>query len=110
MSEVASTSVSSQSSAPSFLQRVPVRWFETLGSLAAGLGWIAISSQIHSELTHSGPSQLAILNLVGFLLNFSFWTLYGLRFKRPAVWFGNLVAVILQLSLIAIVLFKDLNA
>lgn len=109
MSEVPPTPISNQGGTPSLLQRVPAPLFETLGSLAAGLGWIAISSQIYSELTHSGPSQLANLSLVGFLLNFTFWTLYGLRFKRPAVWFGNLVAVVLQLTLIAIVLFKGLH-
>lgn len=92
------------------LQCIPAPWFESLGTVAAGLAWLAISAQIHQELTRPGPGHLALLNLFGFLLNFTFWTLYGLRFARPAVWVGNLVAVLLQLTLISIVLYKGFHS
>lgn len=89
-----------------WLARIPAAWFELLGTLAAGLAWVAITAQIVHELSRAGPSSLAMLNLFGFLLNFSFWTLYGLRFARPAVWIGNIVGVILQMALIVIVLCR----
>lgn len=92
------------------LNRVPAAWFELVGSMAAGLAWIAIATQIWTELSHGGSSQLAMINLGGFLLNFSFWTLYGLRFGRPAVWIGNLVGVLLQVTLLVIVLFKNTHS
>lgn len=94
---------------PAALSRIPAAWFESLGTVAAGLAWLAISAQIWQEVSRSGPSSLALLNLFGFLLNFSFWMLYGLRFGRPAVWIGNLVGVILQSSLIVIVLCKGVH-
>jgi len=40
----------------------------------------------------------------GFL--FLFWTLYGFRFRRIALWFGNLIALILQAVLLGVVLTK----
>lgn len=89
------------------LQRIPAAWLESFGTFAAGLAWLAIGAQLHGEIITPGASHLAILNVVGFLLCFSFWTIYGLRFARPAVWIGNLVAVILQLALLAVVIYKD---
>ncbi len=92
------------------LQRVRASWFETMGTVVAGLAWLAISAQIVQEIDHPGPSHLALLSLLGFLLNFSFWTIYGLRFARPAVWVGNLVSVLLQLALLVIVLHKGVSS
>jgi hypothetical protein len=94
----------------SALSRIPATWFESLGTVAAGLAWLAISAQMYQELSRTGPSSLALLNLFGFLLNFAFWTLYGLRFDRPAVWIGNIIGVILQSTLIAIVLCKGMHS
>jgi hypothetical protein len=88
------------------LSHIPARWFEVCGTAAAGLAWVAIGAQISHELAATGPSQLAYANVVGFLLNFAFWTLYGLRFDRPAVWIGNLVAVSLQLVLLVLMWHK----
>jgi len=94
---------------PSLLQRIPSTWFESVGALVAGLAWIAIGAQILRESSRPGPSDLAILNVAGFLLTFIFWTLYGLRFARPAVWIGNLVAILLQLTLLIVILGKGIH-
>ena len=42
----------------------------------------------------------------GFLVNYLFWLLYGIRFRRFAVWFVNAVAAILQMCLLGVVLLK----
>lgn len=91
------------------LQRIPATWFESVGALVAGLAWIAIGAQILKESARSGPSDLSLLNVAGFLLTFVFWTLYGVRFARPAVWIGNLVGVLLQLVLLIIILGKGIH-
>jgi hypothetical protein len=88
------------------LSRIPAHWFEVCGASAAGLAWVAIGAQISHEWTAAGPSRLAYLNVIGFLVNFAFWTLYGLRFGRPAVWIGNLVAVLMQAVLLALMWHK----
>lgn len=90
------------------LSRIPAHWFEACGASVAGLAWVAIGAQISHEWATAGPSQLAALNVGGFLLNFAFWTLYGLRFDRPAVWIGNIVAVLLQTILLVLIWHKGI--
>ena len=92
--------------ATAVLARIPDRWFEISGICVGFIGWASIASQIVKELNTPGPSSLAVLNIVGFLIIFSFWLVYGLRFRRFAVWFPNVVAILLQATLLVILLGK----
>ena len=74
-----------------------------------GIGFIGpslIGLQIRAEWVSTTNSTLSLGYLFGFLMIFVFWFLYGFRFKRIALWFGNALGVILQIILIGIILFK----
>lgn len=85
------------------LSKVPERLFETLG-VCFGLSVSAlIAVQIHAEWISRTPSSLSPIFLGGFLVSYLFWFLYGVRFRRFAVWFANLIAVFLQIVLLVVV-------
>lgn len=65
-----------------------------------------IGLQIRAELVNSGPSSLSVYYVVGFLTINLFWFLYGLKFRRIAIWLTNLAASGLQAILLALVLQK----
>lgn len=90
------------------LDRIDAAIFERLGALIAAVGCLAIAAQCVSEWRTPGPGSLSPVHVVGYLVLFGFWVLYGLRFRRPAIWIGNLVAVALQGTLLAIWLGKQL--
>lgn len=74
-----------------------------------GIGFIGpvfIILQIRAEWLSTTPSSLSPAYLAGFLLVYFFWFLYGVRFNRFAVWFGNCLGVVLQIVLLALVLLK----
>ena len=94
-------------SAPkTLLSGIPDRYFETVGLLFgfAALGLILV--QIAAEITSRKPTSLSVTYVLGFFLVYSFWTLYGIRFGRLAMWLTNGIAAILQLLLLAIMLLK----
>lgn len=77
--------------------------------LGVGMGLLAcasIASQLLHELSSSRPSTLSWWFILGFVLVYSFWFLYGVRFRRLATWLPNAVASILQLALAAAVALK----
>ena len=88
------------------MQRDSEAWWEHAGTLISGVAWVSVSAQFCVEWRSKGPSSLSPVNVFGFLLVFLFWTLYGLRFRRRAIFLGNLVAGILQAALIAVWLLK----
>ncbi len=74
-----------------------------LGGFVAGLsGCGCIAAQLASELRSRSESSLSLCYTVGFLLIFVFWTCYGMRFGRKALWMTNGIAVILQIALIIV--------
>jgi uncharacterized protein with PQ loop repeat len=73
-----------------------------MGVLACG----SIGAQLAHELASPEPSSLSLPFLVGFALVYGFWLLYGVRFRRLAIWLSNGVAVVLQLLLAAVALYK----
>jgi hypothetical protein len=89
-----------------FLDRVPERWFETAGTVIGCTAWVFIIMQIAEEWAVKQASTLSIPYICGFGFLFLFWTLYGIRFRRIALWFGNLIALLLQAVLLAVVLMK----
>ena len=87
-------------------REIPDKYFEGAGVCIGFVGPVLIALQIKAEWTRTTPSTLSLGYLVGFLVIFLFWFLYGLRFRRIALWFGNVLGVILQIILLGIVLFK----
>ena len=88
------------------LREVPERHFETAGMLIGFVGPVLIVLQIRTEWLSEARSTLSPAYLAGFLLIYLFWFIYGLRFNRLAIWFGNFLAVALQSALLALVLWK----
>ena len=85
---------------------IPEKYFEMAG---VGIGFVGpglIGLQIQAEWTRTTPSTLSLVYLIGFLALFIFWFLYGIRFQRAAVWFGNAMGAVLQAILLTIVLLK----
>jgi len=85
---------------------IPERYFEGAGIGLSFIGPVLIFMQIRAEWISETPSTLSPVYLAGFLFIFVFWFLYGLRFRRFALWFGNLLGIILQIILLGLVLFK----
>ena len=88
------------------LARIPEKVFETVGVVVGFIGPIFILLQIRAEWLRQMSSSLSPAYLAGFLVVYFFWFLYGVRFSRFAVWFGNLLGVVLQTILLALVLLK----
>jgi uncharacterized protein with PQ loop repeat len=88
------------------LSRIPEKVFESVGVVIGFIGPILISLQIRAEWLSQTPSSLSPAYLAGFLLVYFFWFLYGVRFNRFAVWFGNFLGVVLQTILLILVLLK----
>jgi len=62
--------------------------------------------QIHVEWISAAASSLSPGYLLGYLAIFIFWTGYGLRFRRTALWLTNGVAIGMQTLLLVLVLGK----
>lgn len=88
------------------LGTIPERHFEVAGMLVGFVGPALIVLQIRAEWLSASRSTLSPAYLAGFLLIYFFWFIYGVRFNRLAIWFGNLLAVALQTSLLLLVLWK----
>jgi len=85
---------------------IPEKYFEIAGIGIGFIGPVVICMQIHAEWFRTTPSTLSMGFLIGYLVIFVFWFLYGMRFARVAVWFGNALGIILQSILIALVLLR----
>ncbi|HEY3333475.1 MAG TPA: hypothetical protein VGK19_25815 [Capsulimonadaceae bacterium] len=81
--------------------------WEIAGTLAGFSGCGCIVAQLWHEWNSHGPSSLSTGYLVGFLVIFAFWTAYGVRFSRPALWLTNGIGAALQALLLAVVHFKQ---
>lgn len=88
------------------LSKIPENTFEVTGVCFGFVGPVLIALQLHAEWVSAAPSSLSPGYLAGFLLVYFFWFLYGLRFRRLAVWLGNLIGVVLQALLLGLVLLK----
>ena len=81
------------------LDRVREAHWERTGILMGLLACASIGSQVVHELASPVKSTLSWPFLAGFAVAYSFWFLYGLRFRRVAIWLPNAVAAVLQLAL-----------
>ena len=88
------------------LEKVPEKYYEIAG-VTAGLSASAfILLQVIAEIRSTLPSTLSLSYVFGFLVIFVFWGIYGLRFKRIAIWLTNFLAALLQAILLAVILLK----
>ena len=87
------------------LKRIPDKYFEAMGTVVGFLASLSIAAQVYAEYMSEAPSTVSVVYVLGFLAIFVFWTLYGLRFKRPALWITNGIAVLAQGLLLIVVLF-----
>jgi len=88
------------------IDRVGDRHWERTGTAMGLLACASIASQLAHELSSATPSSLSWPFLLGFAVAYSFWCLYGLRFRRPAIWLSNGVAAALQAVLTAVAVLK----
>ena len=88
------------------LNRIPDRYFEVAGTICGLLASLSIAAQVYAEFSTETPSTLSIPYAAGFLFIFMFWALYGLRFRRTALWVTNGVATAMQVLLIIAILTK----
>ena len=88
------------------LAKIPDRYFEVAGTVVGLSASAFIGLQVVAELRNPDPSTLSPGYVAGFLLIFLFWAVYGFRFNRMALWLTNVIAVLLQAILLAIILLK----
>jgi hypothetical protein len=88
------------------LNRIPEKYFEIAGTVFGLLASVTIATQVYAEYTTDMPSTVSVIYVLGFLVIFLFWTIYGLRFKRPALWITNGIAVLMQAVLLLVILLK----
>lgn len=88
------------------LSKVPDKYFEVAGTVFGCLASVAIAAQVHAERSSNKPSTMSTAYAVGFLAIFAYWTVYGLRFNRVAIWLTNGIAVCMQTVLLVTILLK----
>ena len=88
------------------LNRIPEKYFEAMGTVVGFVASLSIAAQVYAEYASDIPSTVSRVYVLGFLAIFVFWTIYGLRFKRPALWITNGVAVLAQMLLLIVILRK----
>ncbi len=85
---------------------MPDKYYEVLGVAFGLLASLSIATQVYAEFTRETPSTISPIYAAGFLAIFVFWTLYGVRFRRVALWFTNGIAVVMQTLLLIAVNLK----
>jgi uncharacterized protein with PQ loop repeat len=88
------------------LAAVSDRAWDNLGVLVGVLACSTIGYQVLQEWRTPVPSSVSIWFVVGFLLVYMFWFLYGIRFGRRGIWLPNAVAAMLQVLFAIAVLAK----
>lgn len=85
---------------------LPDKAWEVAGLLSGLSAAFYIVLQILSELGAKGPSTLSFSFVAGNLLNIVFWLLYGIRFRRWAIWAVNVACLLAQATLLAVILAR----
>ena len=88
------------------VDRIADAHWERVGLAMGLLACASIAFQLAHELSSRAPSSLSWPFLLGFAGVYGFWFLYGLRFRRVAIWLSNGIAVVLQLLLAAVALLQ----
>lgn len=82
------------------------RTWDNLGVVFGFIACSAIARQVVHEWRIPEQSSVSLWFVVGFLLVYLFWFLYGLRFARRGIWLPNAIASGLQIVLMVIVVGK----
>lgn len=90
------------------LERISETAWDRCGVLFGVVGCSTIGYQVWHEWRTPGPSTVSPWFIAGFFSVYLFWFLYGLRFRRPAIWVSNALAVVLQLLFAGVVASKSL--
>ncbi len=88
------------------LSNIPAKYFEIAGTVAGLMTSVVISTQVYTEFKSENASTISLVYALGFMLIFIFWTFYGFRFKRVALWLTNGIAVFVQAILLVLILSK----
>ncbi len=91
------------------VDRVREAYWERVGVLMGLLACVFIGSQVVHELASPVPSTLSWFFVLGFAVAYGFWFLYGLRFRRTAIWLPNGLAALLQAVLALVAAAKALG-
>jgi uncharacterized protein with PQ loop repeat len=83
--------------------------FEIAGTVFGLLASASISTQVYAEMATDRPSTVSVVYAAGFLIIFAFWTLYGIRFNRVAMWLTNGIATLVQAILVIVIVLKQFH-
>lgn len=67
-----------------YLMSIPADLFEIIGLIAGFSACFVVLIQVIKEYKTSDPSSLSNTFLIGWLLIYTFWLLYGIRFETKA--------------------------
>lgn len=90
-----------------YLMSIPADLFEIIGLIAGFSACFVVLIQVIKEYKTSDPSSLSNTFLIGWLLIYTFWLLYGIRFETKALWLTNAIAIGLQTALCMVVFRKN---
>jgi hypothetical protein len=91
------------------MKAISDKHYEIAGTVFGLLASVSISTQVYAEVCNDGPSTVSVVYAAGFLVIFAFWTLYGVRFKRVAMWLTNGIATLAQALLVLVIVLKQLR-
>lgn len=80
------------------------KYWDLAGIIFGGVGCLAILGQLLNEMSRTGETSLSMSFVVGYVVVFAFWLLYGLRFKRPAIILTNSICFLLQTGLLLVII------
>ncbi|MBC6999372.1 hypothetical protein [Cytophaga sp. FL35] len=90
-----------------YLMSIPADLFEVIGLIAGFSACFVVLIQVIKEYRSTAPSSLSKTFLIGWLLIYTFWLLYGIRFETIALWLTNAIAICLQSALCLVVFRKN---
>ena len=88
-----------------FLDGINESVFEAMGTIFGLLACSTLLIQLIKEIQSETRSSISNYYLIGWVLIFLFWGLYGVRFRAIALYITNGIALILQV-LLCIVIFR----
>jgi len=88
------------------LKKIPDKYYELMGIIVGLFASVSIGTQVFAEYSIDTPSTMSSFYAIGFLCIFIFWTLYGIRFRRVALWLTNGMAAFMQSLLLVIIYLK----
>jgi len=88
------------------LEKIPDKYYEVMGTIIGLFASVSIGTQVFTEYSIDTPSTMSSFYAIGFLCIFMFWTIYGIRFQRVALWLTNGAAAFMQILLLVIIFLK----